>query len=141
MSQTVVIAKSGPGFLVRALWFIFIGWWATGLVTVIAWIALVTVVGIPLFAWLINRVPAVLTLEQRTKRWTATAEGGVTVMREAHATQRPLWQRALYLVLVGWWFSALWMGAAWLLCVVIVGLPLGIWMYNRTPLVTTLMRY
>jgi hypothetical protein len=29
---------------------------------------------------------------------------------------------------------------AWALCVSIIGLPLGVWMFNRLPEVTTLMR-
>jgi hypothetical protein len=44
------------------------------------------------------------------------------------AEQRPFWQRAIYFVLVGWWFSGFWMGAAWLLSVLIITLPLGFWM-------------
>lgn len=139
---TVVVQASGPGFGVRALWFIFIGWWLTGLLTLVAWVSLVTIIGIPLFAWLINRLPAVLTLASRTKTWESHVdEHGVTFLRETHLLQRPLWQRALYLVFVGWWFSAIWMSVAWLLCIVIIGLPFGVWLYNRTPAITTLMRY
>lgn len=139
--MTVVVESRGPNLLLRAVWFIFIGWWLTGLVTAIAWAALVTVIGIPLFAFLVNRVPSVLTLRPRSKRWESRTEGDVTFLREVNTAQRPLWQRALYLVVIGWWFSAIWMIVAWVLCVIVIGLPIGIWMYNRTPAVTTLMRY
>jgi len=43
-------------------------------------------------------------------------------------------------VLIGWWFSLIWSLVGWLLCVTIIGLPLGVLMLNRLPNVTTLMR-
>jgi len=46
--------------------------------------------------------------------------------------------RAAYFVLFGWWFSLIWAGIAWLLCLTIIGLPLGIVMLNGLPAVTTL---
>lgn len=46
--------------------------------------------------------------------------------------------RAIYFVVFGLWFSGLWAAAAWLLCVTIVGLPLGLLMLNRLPQVVTL---
>ena len=59
--------QQGPGLLVRALWFIFIGWWLTGVVSAIAWVAMVTIIGLPLGIWLINRIPTVITLRPRTR--------------------------------------------------------------------------
>jgi len=46
--------------------------------------------------------------------------------------------RALYFVLFGWWFSAFWAVIAWVLCITIIGLPLGLFMLNRMPQVATL---
>jgi uncharacterized membrane protein YccF (DUF307 family) len=54
--------------------------------------------------------------------------------------QHPFALRALYFALIGWWFSLVWSVLAWALCVSIIGLPLGVWMFNRLPEVTTLMR-
>ncbi len=34
--------------------------------------------------------------------------------------------RALYFVLIGWWLSAIWAVAAWILCLTIIGLPFGL---------------
>jgi uncharacterized membrane protein YccF (DUF307 family) len=48
--------------------------------------------------------------------------------------------RLLYFVFIGWWFSLLWSLLGWLLCVTIIGMPLGVLMLNRLPNVTTLMR-
>ena len=35
----VVEQKTGPGLLVRAVWFVFVGWWLSGLVAGFAWLA------------------------------------------------------------------------------------------------------
>jgi uncharacterized membrane protein YccF (DUF307 family) len=54
------------------------------------------------------------------------------------AAERPFLLRAVYFVLVGWWLSAIWMGAAYVCAVSIVGLPFALWLYNRVPLAMTL---
>ena len=48
--------------------------------------------------------------------------------------------RALYFVLFGWWFSALWLVIAWALHVSIVGMVVGFWMFNRTAAIVSLRR-
>jgi uncharacterized membrane protein YccF (DUF307 family) len=133
--------KHGPGLLIRALWWLFAGWWLSGLVIGIAWAALVTIVGIPLGIWLINRLPTVLTLRPRTRTWTlgedATGQPVVVAGREQVA-----WPvRGVWFVLVGWWLSAFWMGAAWLLQITVIGIPVALLMFNRTPFVASLYRY
>ena len=62
-SPQVRIAKrsEGPGLLVRALWFIFIGWWLTGIVNVLAYLIALTVIGLPVAFMIFNRLPSVLT--------------------------------------------------------------------------------
>ena len=55
--------------------------------------------------------------------------------------QPPFLLRALYFILIGFWFSLIWALLGWLFCVSIIGLPLGVWMLNRLPAVTTLMRH
>ncbi|MFW6317887.1 MAG: YccF domain-containing protein, partial [Halorubrum sp.] len=50
--------------LVRALWFAFVGWWATPIVVNTAWLLNVTVVLLPLGIKLINLVPTALTLAE-----------------------------------------------------------------------------
>jgi uncharacterized membrane protein YccF (DUF307 family) len=46
--------------------------------------------------------------------------------------------RTAWFLLVGWWLTGIWLAVAWALNVTIIGLPLGIWMINQTPLVFSL---
>jgi uncharacterized membrane protein YccF (DUF307 family) len=50
--------------LVRALWFVVVGWWVTPIVVNTAWLLNVTVVLLPLGIKLLNLVPTVLTLAE-----------------------------------------------------------------------------
>jgi uncharacterized membrane protein YccF (DUF307 family) len=52
-----------------------------------------------------------------------------------------MWLRAIWFILVGWWFGALWMAVAYVLCVLILTLPFGLAMFNRVGAVMTLLRY
>jgi uncharacterized membrane protein YccF (DUF307 family) len=117
--------------VVRAVWFVFVGWWATIAVVEIAWALNVTVVGLPIGIWLINRVPTVQSLAEPR----SLDEG------EDPPRQPSIVVRATYFVVVGWWLSFLWANAAAVLSASIVGLPLGFWMFNRLPYVTSLYRF
>lgn len=139
---TVTEHRSGPGLLVRAIWWLFVGWWLSGIVVAIAWIALITIIGIPLGVWLINRLPTVLTLRPRTRTWTMGQDAdGNTVVSEVGRDQVAWPIRGLWFILVGWWASAIWMGAAWLVQLTIIGIPIALIMFNRTPFVASLYRY
>ena len=134
--------KEGPGLLVRFVWWLFIGCWLSGVVIAIAWLALITIVGIPLGIWLINRLPTVLTLRPRTRAWILGQDAaGRTVLISAGRAQPPWWLRGIWFLLVGWWASGLWMAAAWLLSLTVIGLPLALLMFNRTPFIASLYRY
>jgi uncharacterized membrane protein YccF (DUF307 family) len=129
-------------FILRVLWFIFIGWHITFWWVLAAWLLNLTIIGMPLGLWMLNRVPLVLTL--RTQRTYAVGEIRPDGAIEWHAQsvpQNPFILRAIYFVLIGWWFSLIWSLLGWLLCVTIIGLPLGVLMLNRLPEVTTLMRH
>ena len=134
--------KSGPNLLVRFIWWLFIGWWASGLTVIVAWAALISIIGIPLGIWLINRLPSVLTLRPRSRTWVlGQDELGRTVVSE-RSRQQATWPiRGLWFVLIGWWASAIWMGLAWLVQLTIVGIPIALLMFNRTPFIASLYRY
>jgi uncharacterized membrane protein YccF (DUF307 family) len=126
--------------LLRILYFFLFGWWATGVWINVAWFLNATIIGLPLGLWMLNRVPQVLTLRP-AQRVVVSGERGTRVEWRLEGVSQPPWPiRLLYFVVVGWWLSLLWANAAWLISATIIGLPLGIWMFNRLPAVTTLMR-
>ncbi len=141
LGTTVIVQSGGPGCLVRAIWFIFVGWWLSGLAIALGYLAAITIIGLPLAFYIFNRIPAITTLRSRTQTFTAEQVGGQTVVRAQTVPQRPLWIRAVYFVLVGWWLGALWLAVAWICSVLIVTIPVALLMYNRIGAVMTLLRY
>ena len=49
--------------------------------------------------------------------------------------------RGVWFILVGWWASALWMSLAWAVQLTVIGIPIALLMFNRTPFVASLYRY
>ncbi len=141
-AKTYFSTDSGFPFIIRVLWFFLVGWHVALWWILIAWLLNLTIVGMPFGVWMLNRVPLVLTLRtQRGYNVGQVRDGGQVTW--AHETQRqaPFLIRLVYFVLIGWWFSLIWSLLAWLLSISIVGLPFGVWMFNRLPGVTTLMRH
>jgi uncharacterized membrane protein YccF (DUF307 family) len=128
-------------FVVRALWFLCICWWLSGIVMFLGYLFTVTIIGMPLGFYFLNRIPQALTLRARTTAFRTEVRDGVTYVVESELPQRPWYVRALWFVFVGWWLGALWLVAAWLIGLLVVTLPLSIWMYNRASGVITLQRH
>lgn len=51
-------------FLLRAVYFVLVGWWLSGIWMSVGWLASVTIVGLPVAIWMFNRVPAITTLRR-----------------------------------------------------------------------------
>lgn len=115
-------------FLGRTIWFLLIGWWLALVWGAVAYLLCVTVVLLPLGAVMFNRLPQVLTLKP-------VDEDPLTGM-PAH--EQPLWLRAVWFLLVGWWLGLLFFKVGYLLCLSVVGIPFGIWFLHRVPLAMTL---
>ena len=49
-------------FLGRAIWFLLIGWWLSGVWMALAYVCLLTILLIPISFWMYGRVGAVTTL-------------------------------------------------------------------------------
>ena len=49
--------------------------------------------------------------------------------------------RFIWFLFVGWWASAAVMTIGYLLIVLILTIPLGLWIYNRVPFIASLYRY
>jgi uncharacterized membrane protein YccF (DUF307 family) len=130
------ISSGSPNIVIRALWFIFIGWELTALWLLVAWILNVSVIFLPLGLKMISWTPKVLTLKDTQKK-QRVVDGEVV---DAKSEQTNILVRAGYFLLIGWWLSLIWMFIGYILCLTIIGLPFGIWMLNRLPEVTTLYR-
>jgi uncharacterized membrane protein YccF (DUF307 family) len=139
---TVEQRDTTPSIVVRAVYFLLIGWWASGIWLSIAWFLNLTIVGMPLGIKMINRVPKIVSLKDQkiTMTITQTDAGDVTVT-ESTSDQYPLTVRAVYFLLGGWWLSGIWMSIAWVASITIVGLPAAVWMYSRLPFVVSLYKY
>ncbi|WP_231554295.1 YccF domain-containing protein [Halobellus rufus] len=139
---TVERRDGSPSIVVRAAYFLLIGWWASGIWLGVAWFFTVTIVGTPIGIKMINLIPKVVSLKERTveTRITENASGAVTVT-ESGRDQHSLVVRAAYFLLIGWWASGIWMSIAWVFSVTIIGLPVAVWMYDRLPYVVSLYKY
>lgn len=131
----VPIAERAPNLLLRVGWFVLVGWWLGGILSGVAWFLNATIIGLPAGLWLINRLPTFITLRPQERRWIV-ADGTLSPATE----QRPWLLRACWFLLVGWWFSGVWLAIAYVLLVSIVGLPVAFVMYGRIGAVTTLYR-
>lgn len=129
MTNAVTIRQQ-PGCLIQILWFVFIGWWLGIAVIEIAYICFLLVITIPAGIWLINRVPLAMALRQPP----------VTIIGDhvARVEQHNILLRALWFIFIGWWATFLWLHVAYVLCMTVVGLPLGFVMFDATPKVLTL---
>jgi uncharacterized membrane protein YccF (DUF307 family) len=127
---------------VQALWFVFIGWWLAQAWVGVAWVLMVSVIGLPVGVMMLNRIPMVVALRDPGEvQWRARHVGkGLYVYEPEGAAQRPFLLRAIYFLLVGWWLSGLWMGLAYLVCCTIIGLPVGVWMFDLVPALVSLRR-
>lgn len=142
MENNVMIeTKKNPGCLIQILWFAFVGWWLGQAWMIVAWILMVTIIGIPLGVMMLNKLPWIIALRNEPVRVMVTKRAdGSLVEHEVGKKQANFLLRAIYFLLVGWWLSALWMEAAYALCMSVIGLPIGFWMFDLVPAIVSLRR-
>lgn len=141
MNTVMVETRENPGCLLQLLWFALIGWWLGQVWIAVAWLLMISIVGIPLGVMMLNALPKVIALRNEAHRLVVTTRSDGSVMqREMGLPQTNILLRALYFILIGWWFSALWMEAAYALSLSIIGLPIGFWMFDRVPAIVSLKR-
>jgi uncharacterized membrane protein YccF (DUF307 family) len=140
-TSTVIQKETSPGCLIQALWFIFIGWWLGGLAVVLAWLLNITIIGLPFGMAILNNIPRILSLQPPRREILITQSDGKTRITESNLSQRNFFLRAIYFIFIGWWLSAIWLFAAYLLCITIILIPLSLEMFRLTPFMTTLKRY
>jgi uncharacterized membrane protein YccF (DUF307 family) len=154
----VNIQHKGPSFLVRVIYYIFIGWWLGYFWLNLGFLLCFFIVTLPLGLIMLNRLPQVMTLRpagtstnvnvSSTQVATTGAPGQPSQMMSVQnisvsvggTKQMNFFIRAIYYIFVGWWAGYIWANLAYLLCFLIVTLPVGLIMFNRLPMVLTLRR-
>jgi uncharacterized membrane protein YccF (DUF307 family) len=108
----------------------------------VAWVLLVSIIGIPVGIWMLHRVPLVVALrDPREVRLRMRPSGkGDWVYEAAGVEQHHFLLRTAYFLFIGWWLSGLWMALASLICWIIIGLPIGILMFDMVPALVSLQR-
>ena len=142
-NNTVYVpSNQGPGCLIRGLYFIFVGSWLGAIWMLAAWFFNITIIGLPLGLAMLNRIPQVMTLRPARVQTRVSVQNGATVINQVPLPQHSFIARALYFILIGWWFSLIWMLVAWAVAGITLGLglPIAFWMFDRVPQLTTLAR-
>lgn len=136
------VQNSGPGCLIRGLYFIFVGSWVGLIWIFVAWFFNLTIIGLPIGLMMINFIPQIMTLKPKRVQTSVVMQNGQAVYRQTGVKQLPFLLRALYFILIGFWFSLVWVLLAWVFTFLTLGfgLPLAFWMFDRTPAITTLAR-
>jgi uncharacterized membrane protein YccF (DUF307 family) len=142
MSANIKVAtQQNPGCLIQILWFALIGWWLGQAWMVVAWLLMVTIIGIPLGVVMLNNLPKVIALRNpRQQVWVSIGRDGALHQQPLQVVQVNILLRALYFLLIGWWLSALWMEAAYAISMTVIGLPVGFWMFDQVPALLSLKR-
>jgi len=138
---TTIQKSVGPGCLIQALWFIFIGWWLGALTIAFAWFLNITIIGLPLGMAILNNIPRILSLQPPKKEYQVFQTNGKTFVSTSDLHQMNFFLRAIYFLLIGWWWSAIWLLIGYILCITVILIPLSLQMFRLTPFMTTLKRY
>lgn len=126
--------------LLRAIWFLVLGWWLAAVWTALAYLFCLSIIGLPLGVLMLNRLPRVLTLKPIETEPMHTMRDGKPAVMEVPAEEYPFILRALWFFVLGWHLAGYAIIIGYLLCLTILGIPAGLWILNRVPLVLTLKR-
>lgn len=142
MSGPVVVVNTPqqPSLLVQGMWFLFVGWWASQLAILTAYLFILSIIGMPVGVMILNRLPAIVALRGPKKELTVRQVNGTTVISHEQRQQRNFWIRAGYFLLFGWWLGLLLVEISWLFMLTIIGLPVAVPIYDYVPKVVSLRR-
>jgi uncharacterized membrane protein YccF (DUF307 family) len=135
----ITTRKQQVPFILRALWFIAVGWWLSAVFILVGYLCCLMIVLTPVGFWFLNRVPQAQTLKMRNSEFHTTQKDGVTHLTEGQTEQLPWYYRAVYFPF-GLVFGAIWLSIAWAFGILLITLPLSIWMIDRSPTIISLQR-
>jgi len=120
--------------LLQIIYFLLIGWWVGLLGAAAGYVLCVSIVFLPFGLILLNRLPGLIFLNPPGE---ACSEG---LPHRHRVEELPFLLRALWFILLGWELGFLAISVGYCFCLTIIGLPIGIWILNRVPLLLTLSR-
>ena len=115
--------------------------WLVPVAILAAWLLNITILGLPLGLLILNNIPKIIALQNPRREYAVITMDGRPVVRASGLPQFNFFLRAIYFLLIGWWWSAVWLLVSYLLCATILLLPVGLLMFRYVPLMTTLKRY
>ena len=119
----------------RFIYFLAIGWWLGLFAALAGYVLCLTIIGLPVGTMLLNRLPSLVYLRE-------AGEPCPVGHNHRHLQEElPLLLRAFWFFVLGWSLGFMVITAGYLLAVTVIGIPLGIYLLNRVPLVMTLSRH
>jgi uncharacterized membrane protein YccF (DUF307 family) len=129
---TAIVVRERPGCLLQLIWFFFVGWWL-GLAAIgFAYLMFLFIFTIPIGVLVLNALPELIELRPAARR--------VTVYGPVQTQQLNIFVRSLWFLLVGWWLTAIVLFLGYLLCLTLIGIPLGFVLFDAAPALLTLRR-
>jgi hypothetical protein len=136
----IIVQPRDPGWPLRIIWFLLVGWWLSAIFIIVGWALMVTVVLAPLGLWFLHRVPWAQTLRPRSGDYVTEYQNGQMMLVRTSVPQYLWFIRLIYIVFIGWWWGAIWLAVAWALGAAIITLPISVIMIDRSPAMVSLQR-
>jgi len=127
-----ILVRERPGCLLQLIWFFFVGWWLGLAAIIFAYTMFLFIITIPIGVLVLNALPELIALRPAARR--------VTVYGPVQTPQLNIFARSLWFLLVGWWLTAVALFLGYLLCLTLIGIPLGFVLFDAAPGLLTLRR-
>ncbi len=135
--RTVVIEQQGgTNIVIRFLWMLFIGWWLSGIFYVVGAVLTALIITSPLGMIVMQKLGWAFSLYEGDSGSTVIHAGDTTIITQKKNINFVV--RYLYFMFIGWWVGLIAMSIAWILGIIIIGLPLSIMIMNRMGKIMTL---
>jgi len=126
--------------IARVIWYLLIGWWFGAIWTILAYLFCLTIIGLPIGTLMFNNLPKVLTLKPTETEEIRTLVEGKPATVSGVPEEFPFLLRVVYFFVLGWQVAGYGILIGYILCLTIIGIPAGLWILNRIPLLMTLKR-